>query len=281
VRALLEAVELRAKGSLLLLDLDHFKRVNDLHGHFVGDELLRSVAETLKRAAPDGECVARMGGDEFAILLTGVRAGNAERAAGSIVAELREPVEIERVQVYISASIGIAALQGCGSGETALRRSDVALYAAKAKGRNCISWFDQQLERELADRVRFEEDLRLGIERGELVPFFQPLIDLESRDLVGFEALARWNSPTRGLLEAQRFIPVAERSGLIGPLSLNVLEQALCEARSWPAHLKLAVNVSPAQFRDHTLAEQIAKLLTVTGFPGGRLEVEITEAAVL
>jgi diguanylate cyclase (GGDEF)-like protein len=281
VRALSEAVEARAKGALLLLDLDHFKRVNDLHGHFVGDELLRSVASVLNRAAPDGECIARMGGDEFALLLTDVRAADSEAAAEAIVAELREPVEIEKVKVYISASIGIAAIQGCGSGETVLRRSDVALYAAKAKGRNCIAWFDQKLERELADRLRFEEDLRRGIDRGEVVPFFQPLIDLESRELVGFEALARWDSPTRGLLDAEQFIPVAERSGLVGPLSLNVLEKALIEARTWPAHLKLAVNVSPVQFRDPTLAEQIAKLLTVTGFPGRRLEVEITEATVL
>jgi diguanylate cyclase (GGDEF)-like protein len=133
VRALSEAVEGRAKGALLLLDLDHFKRVNDLHGHFVGDELLRSVAGTLNRAAPDGDCVARMGGDEFAILLTGVRAADAEQAAESIVAELREPVEIERVKVYVSASIGIAALMRSAALAVRRRRAGCSAGRFRAK----------------------------------------------------------------------------------------------------------------------------------------------------
>lgn len=281
VRSLAESIEARTNGALLLLDLDHFKRVNDLHGHFVGDELLISVAQTLRRAAPDAECLARMGGDEFAMLLSGTSAAQAEKIASAILSELRTPIEVESVQVHVSGSIGLAALKGCSSGETALRRSDVALYAAKDKGRNCHAWFDQQLERELSDRVRFEDDLRRGIERGEFLPFFQPLVDLESRELVGFEALARWDSPIRGLVEAEQFMEVAERSGLIAPLSVNVLEKALVEARDWPPHLKLAVNVSPVQFRDPTLAEQVAKLLTVTGFPARRLEIEITEGSVL
>ncbi|HET7316300.1 MAG TPA: EAL domain-containing protein [Sphingomicrobium sp.] len=281
MRSLAEALEAKSNGALLLLDLDHFKRVNDLHGHFVGDELLRSVAEVLKRASPDGSCPARMGGDEFVVLLTGTTTSQSEEIATSILSNLCEPVQVENIEVRVSGSIGLAAIDGCDSGETALRRSDVALYQAKGQGRNCVAWFDQQLERELADRVRFEEDLRRGIERGEFVPFFQPLIDLDSRELVGFEALARWESSTRGLIEAEQFIEVAERSGLIGPLSLDVLEKALREARTWPDRLKLAVNVSPVQFRDHTLAEQFAKLLTITGFPAKRLEIEITESSVL
>jgi EAL domain-containing protein (putative c-di-GMP-specific phosphodiesterase class I) len=126
-----------------------------------------------------------------------------------------------------------------------------------------------------------EEDMRAGIAKGEFVPFFQPLIDLSTRDLVGFEALARWRSPKRGFLEADQFIEVAESTGLIGPLSMTVIEQAMKEARSWPSHLKIAVNISPSQFRDTRLAEQIIKLLTSTGFPTHRLEIEITEAALL
>jgi EAL domain-containing protein (putative c-di-GMP-specific phosphodiesterase class I) len=126
-----------------------------------------------------------------------------------------------------------------------------------------------------------EEDMRIGIERGEFVPFFQPLIDLASRDLVGFETLARWRSPKRGFLEAEQFIAVAESTGLIGPMTLSVMEQALKEARTWPTHLKIAVNISPVQFRDGHLAEQIIKMLTETGFPTHRLEVEITEASLL
>ena len=281
MRALNHAIDSRAKGALFLLDLDHFKRVNDLHGHFVGDELLRWVADALKRSAPDDACIARIGGDEFALLLPDANTAQAQKIADAVLEELAAPVRIENAEVQVSGSLGLAALQGCSSGEAVLRRSDVALYAAKGQGRNCSSWFDKQLERELADRLQLEEDLRHGIERGEFVPYFQPLIDLESRELVGFEALARWDSPTRGLLEAAQFCQVAERSGLLGTLSLDVLERALTEARRWPPHLKLAVNVSPVQFRDHTLAEQIAKRLIATGFPARRLEIEITEGAVL
>lgn len=126
-----------------------------------------------------------------------------------------------------------------------------------------------------------EEDIRAGIANGEFVPFFQPLIDLATRDLVGFETLARWRSPKRGFLEAEQFISVAESTGLIGPLTLTIIEQALKEARTWPSHLKIAVNISPVQFRDGHLAEQIIKLLTENGFPANRLEIEITEASLL
>jgi EAL domain-containing protein (putative c-di-GMP-specific phosphodiesterase class I) len=157
----------------------------------------------------------------------------------------------------------------------------VALYAAKKAGRNQFAWFDAQLDRELTDRLEFEEDMRAGIAKGEFVPFFQPLIDLTTRDLVGFEALARWRSPKRGFVEADQFMDVAESSGLIGPLTLGVMAQALKEARTWPPHLKLAVNISPVQFRDSRLATQIIKVLTESGFPASRLEIEITEAALL
>jgi EAL domain-containing protein (putative c-di-GMP-specific phosphodiesterase class I) len=172
-------------------------------------------------------------------------------------------------------------LAGCKDDETALRQSDVALYAAKRSGRNGFAWFDKELEREISDRLKLEEEIRCGIKAGEFVPFFQPLVDLDSRQIIGFEALARWRSPGGVLLEADCFIEAAERTGLVGPLTLSVVQQALKEARSWPAHLKLAVNVSPVQFRDPTLAEQILKLLSESGFPPSRLEVEITEGTLL
>src|SRR5262249_2028406 len=157
-------------------------------------------------------------------------------------------------------SIGLARLGSREDEDSSLRQSDVALYAAKRNGRNGFAWFDKELEREITDRLKLEEDIRLGIKSGEFVPFFQPLVDLNSRKIVGFEALARWRSPTRGLVEAEVFIDTAERTGLIGPLTLAVLEQSLRDAREWPPHLKLAVNVSPVQFRDPLLAEHILKL---------------------
>jgi diguanylate cyclase (GGDEF)-like protein len=280
MRSLGEALERKATGVFLVLDLDHFKRVNDLHGHLACDKVLLRVAEALHEAAP-AACCARTGGDEFAVLLPEAGSAAAEAIAGTILATLAEPMFVEGSQLQVTASIGLASLIGCDDGESALRESDVALYAAKRAGRNSFAWYDEALEREISDRLKLEEDIRTGIKAGEFIPFFQPLVDLNSREIIGFEALARWRSPTRGLLEAETFIDTAERTGLIGPLTLSVLEQALKEARGWPARLKLAVNVSPVQFRDATLAEQILKLLSVTGFPATRLEVEITEGALL
>jgi diguanylate cyclase (GGDEF)-like protein len=276
LRSVRDALDAKRNGVLLLLDLDHFKRVNDLHGHFAGDQLLKTVAEMLQQAAPQAACCARTGGDEFAILLEGDTAKKAEEVANAILARLQTPIFAAGAQVQASASIGKLTKE-----EDVLRQSDVALYAAKRDGRSQFAWFDKQLDRELAERLSFEEDMREGIRKGEFVPFFQPLIDLGSRDLVGFEALARWRSPTRGFLEADQFIDVAESSGLVGSLTMNVMGQALKEASTWPPHLKLAVNISPAQFRDVRLATSIIKLLTETGFPPKRLEIEITENSLL
>ncbi|HET8750686.1 MAG TPA: EAL domain-containing protein [Sphingomicrobium sp.] len=281
MRSLDEVIAANGPGILVLLDLDHFKRVNDLHGHVAGDRLLCAVAEALRKSAPEGACCARMGGDEFAMLLPGVTDPAAQEIAVAIQARLATPIFAEGAQLQVSASIGLARLENCADEETALRRSDVALYAAKRAGRNGFAWFDEELELELADRLKLEEDIRLGIRNGEFVPFFQPLIDLGTQQIVGFEALARWRSPGGGMLEAESFIEAAERTGLIGPLTLSVIEQALNEARSWPGHLKLAVNISPIQFRDATLAEQILKLLSTSGFPANRLEIEITEGSLL
>jgi len=282
MRSLSEALDAKATGVLLLLDLDHFKRVNDLHGHLAGDHLLRHVAESMLKAAPETASCARIGGDEFAIMLRGASPEAGEETAKAILARLTTPVFIGGAQIQASASVGLAQIdRGMQSEEDVLRHSDVALYAAKSAGRNGFAWFDEQLERELSERLKLEEDIRNGVANSEFVPFFQPLIDLASRDLVGFEALARWRSPTRGFVEAEAFIEAAERTGLIAPVTMMIMEQALREARDWPAHLKIAVNVSPVQFRDRTLAEQVMKVLAKTGFPAHRLEVEITEASLL
>jgi diguanylate cyclase (GGDEF)-like protein len=281
MRALDEALSSGEGGVFVVLDLDHFKRVNDLHGHLAGDSVLRRVADVSRKAAPKNACCARTGGDEFAIVLPGTEDNAAESVATKILEGLAAPIFIDGTQIQVTASIGLARLGSKSDEETALRESDVALYAAKRAGRNAFAWFDKELEREIAERLKLEEDIRAGIKAGEFVPFFQPLVDLESRQIIGFEALARWRSPTRGLLEAEVFIETAERTGLISPLTLTVLEQALKEAREWPAHLRLAVNVSPVQFRDPTLAEQILKILALAGFPANRLEIEITEGSLL
>jgi diguanylate cyclase (GGDEF)-like protein len=281
LRSIRDALDAKRQGVLLLLDLDHFKRVNDLHGHFAGDQLLKSVAEMLQEAAPQAACCARTGGDEFAILLEADSAKKAEEVANSILARLQTPIFAAGAQVQASASIGLASIGKLAKEEDVLRQSDVALYAAKRDGRSQFAWFDQQLDRELADRLSFEDDMREGIRKGEFVPFFQPLIDLDSRELVGFEALARWRSPKRGFLEAEQFIDIAENTGLVGALTMSVMGQALKEASTWPPHLKVAVNISPVQFRDARLATHIIKLLTEAAFPAKRLEIEITENSLL
>ncbi len=281
MRSLSDALSAKASGVVLLLDLDHFKRVNDLHGHLAGDHLLRHVADSMLKAAPQAACCARIGGDEFAVVLEGASSTAGEEVAKSILSRLGTPMFVGGAQIQISASIGLSLIGRAKCEEDILRQSDVALYAAKDAGRNGFAWFDKELERELSERLKLEEDIRTGVLNGEFVPFFQPLIDLTTRDLVGFETLARWRSPTRGFLEAEVFIDAAERAGLVGPLTFSVMEQALLEARAWPANLKIAVNIAPVQFRDRTLAEQIMKVLAKTGFPAHRLEVEITEGSLL
>lgn len=281
MRCLHEVLLQKQDGVLLLIDLDHFKRVNDLHGHAAGDQLLASVADVLGRAAREGACCARIGGDEFALLLPGATPEEAEARAGALLESIARPTRAGTSTVNVSASIGLAIFDSTLDEASILRRSDVALYAAKNAGRNSFAWFTDDLEAELSRRVQLDEDIRRGIERGEFVPYFQPLIDLATRELAGFEALARWNSPTRGLVEPDGFIPQAEMTGLVGPLTMSIMEQALIEARGWPAHLKVAVNVSPVQFRDANFAQHVMKVLTATGFPARRLELEITEAALL
>ena len=280
-RALEDALASGDASTLMLIDLDDFKKVNDLHGHVAGDQLLKTVATILCEEVPAGSCCARTGGDEFALLLPVHDRAAAERTATSILERLALPIDIDNASVRISASLGLARLGKKLSPVDILRQSDVALYAAKRAGRNCFAWFDSELEREVKERARLESDIRQGIEKGEFVPYFQPLISLKSGELVGFEVLARWHSPSRGLVEPKYFISLAEECGTIAPLSLGVMEQALAEGKSWPAQLKLSVNVSPVQFRDPELAQRIVQILTRTGFPAQRLELEITEGSLL
>jgi diguanylate cyclase (GGDEF)-like protein len=282
MRVLAEAADGVEPSTLLLLDLDYFKKVNDLHGHVAGDRLLKSVAETLRQKTPAGSCCARLGGDEFAVLLRpGQDEAGIDRTVDDILRGISDPVALGNTTLNVSASAGLSRLDATVPPEDALRRADIAMYTAKRTGRNCHVWFDQEMEMQLQVRMELEEEIRVGIAAGQFVPFYQPQICLDTGELTGFEVLARWNSPTRGLVEPEGFLTIAEASGLIGPLSMNVARQALVEARDWPEHLRIAINVSPVQFRDRHLAERILKLLTETNFPPARLEVEITETSLL
>ena len=273
---------LRDKGStLLLLDLDFFKKVNDLYGHVVGDEVLKHVATVIRTCAPEGSCCARLGGDEFAVLVPPVDDRFVTQSVADIIRSIAEPLTLGTATVHVSASVGISPVEPGMTAEDCLRRSDIAMYSAKRAGRNCKVWFDRRMEQELLARTQLEDEIRNAVEACEFVPFYQPQMDLGTGELIGFEVLARWNSPAKGLLEPSAFMDVAEASGMISELSLSVMVQALTEARDWPGHLKIAVNISPIQFRDPHLAERILKLLTETNFPPSRLEVEITESSFL
>ena len=272
------------RAALLLLDLDHFKKVNDLYGHGAGDTLLTCAAQIIRKSVPETACCARLGGDEFAVMIVGddVERDKVCTIAQGILNDLANPIPLGATLAHISASIGISIVDHPRErAEWLLRRSDIAMYEAKKLGRNCFAWFDSEMEMALNRRNLVEAEIRTGLEAGEFVPFFQPLIDLESDQVRGFEVLARWHHPLRGLLEPAEFIPVAEGTGLISSLSFSVMRQALAEASAWPSALTIAVNVSPVQFKDPLLAQRIVKLLTETGFPASRLELEITESTLL
>lgn len=284
LNALIDGVpESGRSGALLLLDLDNFKGVNDLYGHAAGDRLLRVMSETIRAAVPANASCARIGGDEFAVFLPGTSGGtNAEVVAGTILQRMALPIALEETEFLISASIGIAIMdETCSTADALFQRGDIAMYEAKRSGKNRFVWFDAQMEDDLHRRHQLEAEIRMGISRHEFIPYFQPLIDLQSGDLTGFEVLARWQHPERGLLEPSEFINLAETSALISSLSLSVMRQGLHQAKDWPAHLKIAVNVSPAQFKDPALAQKIMQVLTEVGFPAQRLEIEVTENGLL
>ncbi len=276
---------LRRQKSLavLMLDLDHFKNVNDVHGHATGDALLKGVASEVVKLLPPTALSARLGGDEFACAFAfdGDTRDTVDRVAQAIVARLAQPFEAAGAHVQISVSVGIAQSEpGCETIDSLIRRADIAMYAAKHHGRNRHAWFDVSMERELQARNDIEIGLRGGIPRAEFVPFFEQQIDLSTGRLHGFEMLARWEHPTRGLVMPDKFIAIAEDTGMIADLSISVMRQALLEARNWDASLSISVNISPTQLKDPWLAQKLVKLLTETGFPAHRLEVEITESSL-
>ena len=281
MRVLADPVSACPGSKLLLFDLDFFKKVNDLYGHVVGDEVLKRTAVIIRELAPKGSCCARLGGDEFAVLVPKVQDEQVTIAVSKMIDAIAQPIVLGTATAHVSASIGISRIERGLSAEETLRRSDIAMYAAKRAGRNRQVWFDDRMERELLERTRLEDEIRDAIAANEFVPYYQPQMDLETGKLTGFEVLARWESPSKGLVEPDGFMNVAEGSGLIAELSLSVMRQALRDARSWPSHLKIAVNISPVQFRDSQLAERILKLLAETGFAANRLEVEITESSFL
>ena len=269
--------------AFLMIDLDGFKKINDLYGHDCGDQLLREVADRMRDVVPPSSVIARLGGDEFGICVVfePEYPESVDRIAEDLVDALARPVTIADAEQTVTASVGISRPeQDCDSIDMLIRRADIALYAAKKNGRNGYSWFENGMEIELRSRNSLEGDIRAAIPNDEFVPYFEQQIDLTTGELVGFEMLARWVSPVRGLIPPDDFIAVAEETGMIGDLSMSIIRKAMIEAKDWDPKLTISVNISPVQLKDPWLAQKIVKLLVETGFPASRLEVEITESSL-
>jgi diguanylate cyclase (GGDEF)-like protein/PAS domain S-box-containing protein len=269
--------------AVLCLDLDYFKDVNDTLGHPAGDALLEAVAGRLRNRIRTGDLVARLGGDEFAILqFSEDQPADAESLAQRILEALRQPYDIEGQPAIVSVSIGIAIASESGvSADMLLKCADLALYRAKADGRGTYRFFEARMDAEIQARRAIELDLREALERSQLEVFYQPLFDLRRRKVSGFEALLRWRHPERGMIPPIQFIPIAEDLRLINPIGEWVLRRACGDAASWPEHVKVSVNLSPMQFRTEDLVPAVERALARSGLPAHRLEVEITESALL
>ncbi|MBQ1560395.1 EAL domain-containing protein [Caulobacter sp.] len=286
-KSLAEALARRARNgdqlAVHFIDLDRFKTVNDTLGHPLGDALLRVAAERLRNCVREGDTVARLGGDEFAVVQTGLKdMTGATRLAERVVEAMSAPFDLQGHQVVIGASVGVSVAPSDGEdADELLKKADMALYRAKAEGRGAFHFFEHAMDEQLQARRALELDLRRALQAGEFELFYQPLYNLGDERVTGCEALLRWRHPERGMVSPADFIPLAEEIGLIVPLGEWVLRKACAEAAQWPDHVRLAVNLSPAQFRDRGLVRTVVSALAGSGLPAQRLELEITESVLL
>ena len=269
--------------ALLYIDIDEFKGINDSLGHDVGDELLKTIAARIKACLKPADLIARLGGDEFAVIQTA--AATTEQVVEFVTrvhAAIRQPCDCRGHRLSTDASIGIALAPQDGTElDLLIKHADLAMYGAKANGRRTHRFFEPAMVESARARLTMEQDLRQALGAGEFEVHYQPLLDLRSNGVSGCEALLRWRHPTRGMVSPAEFIPVAEDTGLINELGEWALRTACSEAASWPAHVRLAVNVSPVQLKCETLALRITSALAASGLAPNRLEIEITEAVLI
>ena len=279
------AASQRSNGpfAVLWVDLDRFKAVNDALGHAVGDGLLVSVAERIRSVLRQGDVVARLGGDEFAILqLASEQPLAASRLAERLIAELSRPFEVQEHDLHVGASVGVAVWPSDGTdADGLLKNADLALYRAKADGRGVFRFFEPGMDAQVKARRTLELELRNALAAEEFVLHYQPLADARERRIVAFEALVRWQHPTRGLLAPDTFIHIAEETRLILPLGEWVLREACRQAARWPGEVAVAVNVSAAQFASAGLVRSVREALDASGLRPGRLQLEITESVLM
>jgi diguanylate cyclase (GGDEF)-like protein len=269
--------------AVLCLDLDQFKSVNDALGHHIGDELLKLVGERLRGCTRELDVVARMGGDEFAIIMTQMeQAADAATLSKRIRDSVIKPYQVEGHQIVTDISIGISvAPMDAVESDELLRNADMALYDAKADGRGTFRFFEPEMNTRMKVRRELEMDLRKALATEQFELYYQPLVVLETNEVNGFEALLRWNHPARGMVSPADFIPIAEETGLIVPLGEWVLKAACNEAVNWPEHIKVAVNLSPAQLNCRNLVSMVTSALNETEMPPHKLQLEITETVLL
>jgi diguanylate cyclase (GGDEF)-like protein len=268
--------------ALLMVDLDRFKPVNDQLGQQAGDETLCVLADRLTRLHPDYKPV-RLGGDEFALLVP-LGAGNEDaiRASAEVLQAASEPMEIGGKGVTIGATIGIAVYPDDGrDAGTLLRAADLAMYRAKVECKGGYRFYEATMQDEVDRSTRYDGELQRAIATGEIQPFYQPLVSINGPDLVGFEVLARWIHPERGTIMPDDFIPAADARGLLPQLTYSILRQACRDARTWPDHIRLSINLAPSQLRDPLLVRRLAAILNEHAMPAHRIEIEITENALI
>lgn len=286
-QALLVARRTHQAAAILIIDLDHFKLVNDTLGLNVGDALLQTVAGRLLDSVRDGDTVARLGGNEFAVIIPDLReAEDAARIAGALMNAVNRPMQVEGHDLVVTSSIGISISPKDGQDvQTLLKNAEVALYRAKEQGRNLCQFCTDELNTRLLDRASLEKNLRQGWERGELTLHYQPKVHLNSGRVTGMEALLRWQSPELGMVPPAKFIPLAEESGLIVPIGEWVLRTACAQNRAWQKAdlppLTVAVNLSPRQFRNGDIPLVVRRIVEETGLDPRHLELEITESLVM
>lgn len=284
LNALLESIANSGdECAVFLIDLDRFKAVNDVHGHGVGDALLVQVAQRLKTVCGSDRRIARLGGDEFVCILR-YRAGAEApaRLAAQIVRALGQSFDIGGIAVEANATIGVARCPiDATTAVELLRSADIAMYEGKRNGKGVYRFFHAEMDARLRERAALENELRHAIDHGQIKPHFQPIICLDGERITGFEALARWTHPTRGLLAPDSFIAVAEDLGIIDLLTYRILRESCIAARAWPPYTSLSVNVSPMQLKDPWLTSRVLAILTETGFAPGRLIIEVTEKAII
>jgi diguanylate cyclase (GGDEF)-like protein len=269
--------------AIAMIDLDNFKQINDSYGHHVGDIVLAEAARRMRALVPkQGALLCRLGGDEFAVVCQAKTGEKIDMITRSIITVMAEPFTVAGTTLHIGATIGIAlAPQDHTDANHLLRYADLALYCAKGEKRGTARRFAPEMDEAAQEKARIENDLRRAVRQGELVVHYQPLIDLADNSVTGYEALLRWNHPERGLLYPDSFIPLAEEIGMIDIIGQYVLQAGCREAATWPGGVRLAVNVSPLQFRGGNLLNIVLQALAMSGLEPSRLELEITEAVLM